>query len=147
MGQWGKKVPTALRGSKGRTNIYNQWLYSKLYINTCYDASHLNGRMNTVALTNLDRFQNKPILGQRGYGAGSSCLSVCLSVCDTFFTMFLSSDHHEISGVTIIDKSDDHAKGQGQRSKVKVTEVKTNFAPIWWFPDCNSSLNSPMAMK
>ena len=26
----------------------------------------------------------------------SVCPSVCLSVCDTFFTMFLSSYHHEI---------------------------------------------------
>ena len=40
-------------------------------------------------------------------------------------------------------------KSQGQRSKVKVTitEVKINFAPIWVSPDCNSSLNSQMAMK
>ena len=30
-------------------------------------------------------------------------------------------------------------------SKVIVTEVKTNFAPIWPFVDCNSSLNSQMA--
>ena len=28
----------------------------------------------------------------------------------------------------IIDKSDVHAKGHGQRSKVKVTEVKLNLA-------------------
>ena len=39
------------------------------------------------------------------------------------------------------------AKGQGQSLKVKVTEVKTNFAPIWAFPDRNSSLNLQMAMK
>ena len=32
-------------------------------------------------------------------------------------------------------------------SKVKVTEVKTIFAPIWTFPVCNSSLNSHMATK
>ena len=30
-----------------------------------------------------------------------------------------------------IDKNDAHAKGQGQVSKVKVTEVKANFVPIW----------------
>ena len=46
-----------------------------------------------------------------------------------------------------IDRSDVHAEGQGQKSKVKVTEVKTNFAPIWVFPENNSSLNSQMAMK
>ena len=49
--------------------------------------------------------------------------------------------------VITIDKSDVHAKGEGQRSKVKVTEVKTNFAPIWGFLDRNSSLNLQMATK
>ena len=53
--------------------------------------------------------------------------SVRLSVCDTFFTMF----HHRIimkfSGVITNDRSDVHAKGQGQRSKVKVTEVTTQL--------------------
>ena len=57
--------------------------------------------------------------------------SVCLSVRHTFFTMF----HHRIimksSGVTTNDKSDVHAKGQCQRSKVKVTEVKTQLSRFW----------------
>ena len=52
----------------------------------------------------------------------------------------------KFSGDIVIDKSD-HAKGQSQMSKVKVTEVKTNFAPIWAFPDCNLSLNLHMGMK
>ena len=34
----------------------------------------------------------------------------------------------KFSGVITNDKSDSHAKGQGQRSKVKVTEVKTPFS-------------------
>ena len=34
----------------------------------------------------------------------------------------------KFSGVIAIDKSDVHAKGQGQRSKVKDTEVKTQFS-------------------
>ena len=50
--------------------------------------------------------------------------SVRLSV-----TPFSLCSHHRIimkfSGVITNDKSDVHAKGQGQRSKVKVTEVKT----------------------
>ena len=53
--------------------------------------------------------------------------SISLSVCHTFFTMFLSSYHIKFSGVIAIDRSAVHAKGQGQRSKVKVTEVKTQF--------------------
>ena len=52
-------------------------------------------------------------------------LSVCPSVCHTFPIMFPSSYHHEITGVITNDKSHVHAKGQGQRSKVKVTEVNT----------------------
>ena len=128
---------------------------------------------------------------------GSVRLSVCLSV-----TPFWLCSHHPIimkfSGVITSDKSDVHAKGQGQKSKVKVTEVTTQlnrfrtvtpvWIHIWWwddaysmimlrrgalsffnvirqisrshgsknrliwprsgaFPDCNSSLNSPMATK
>ena len=74
----------------------------------------------------------------------SICLSVCLSV-----TPFSLCYHHRIvmkfSGVITIEKSDVHAKGQGQRSKVKVTEVKTQFSRfrtvtpvwicIWWWND------------
>ena len=48
--------------------------------------------------------------------------SVCLSV-----TPFSLGSHRRItmkfSGVITSDKSDIHAKGQGQRSRVKVTEV------------------------
>ena len=66
----------------------------------------------------------------------SVCPSVCLSV-----TPFWLCSHHPIimkfSGVITSDKSDVHAKGQGQRSKVKVTEVTTQLnrfltvTPVW----------------
>ena len=66
----------------------------------------------------------------------SVCLSVRLSV-----TPFSPCSHHRIimkfSGVITIVKSDVHAKGQGQRSKVKVTEVNTQLSrfrtltPVW----------------
>ena len=69
-------------------------------------------------------------------------LSVRLSV-----TPFWLCSHHPIimkfSGVITSDKSDVHAKGQGQRSKVKVTEVTTQlhrfrtvtlvWIHIWWW--------------
>ena len=35
----------------------------------------------------------------------------------------------KISETITIGKIDIRAKGQGQRSKIKVTEVKTNFTP------------------
>ena len=75
-------------------------------------------------------------------------LSVCPSVCYTFFTMFPSSYHHEIFRIIAKDKSDVHAKGQGQRPKVKVTEVKTQLSclrtvtpvwiHIWWRNDAQN---------
>ena len=66
----------------------------------------------------------------------SVCLSVRLSV-----TPFSPCSHHRIimkfSGIITMVKSDVHAKGQGQRSKVKVTEVNTQLSrfrtltPVW----------------
>ena len=53
-----------------------------------------------------------------------------------------------LSGVITNDRSDVHTEGQGQRSKVKVTEVKTPFSNfrtvtpvwirIWWWNDGQS---------
>ena len=70
----------------------------------------------------------------------SVCLSVCLSVRPSV-TPFSPCSHHRIiikfSGVITIVRSDVHAKGQGQRSKVKVTEVNTQLnrfrtlTPVW----------------
>ena len=130
--------------------------------------------------------------------------SVCPSVRPSVrlsVTPFWLCFHHRIimqfSGVITHDQRKVHAKGQGQRSKVKVTEVTTQLnrfrtvtpvcIHIWWwnyayslmllrrgallffkvirqisrshgskivefdldwaFPECNSSLNSPMATK
>ena len=73
--------------------------------------------------------------------------SVCLSVTP----FWLCSHHHIImkfSGVITSDRSDVHAKGQGQRSKVKVTEVTTQLyrfrtvtpvcIHVWWWNDAYS---------
>ena len=74
-------------------------------------------------------------------------LSVRLSV-----TPFWLCSHHRIimkfSGVITSDRSDVHAKGQGQRSKVKVTEDTTQlyrfrtvtpvWIHIWWWNDTYS---------
>ena len=64
---------------------------------------------------------------------------------------WLCSHHHIImkfSGVITSDRSDVHAKGQGQRSKVKVTEVTTQlycfrtvtpvWIHVWWWNDAYS---------
>ena len=86
----------------------------------------------------------------------SVCLSACLSVCRPSVrpsvTPFWLCSHHRIvmkfSGVITYDRSDVHAKGQGQRSKVKVTEVTTQlyrfrtvtqvWIHIWWWNDAYS---------
>ena len=49
----------------------------------------------------------------------------------TFLTMFLSFYHHEIFGNDYHWQNDVHAKGQGQRSKFKVTKVKNQFSRFW----------------
>ena len=78
----------------------------------------------------------------------SVCPSVCLSVRHTFW---LCSHHRiimKLSGVITSDRCDVHAKGRGQRSKVKVTEVTTQlnrfrtvtpvWIYIWWWNDAYS---------
>ena len=66
-------------------------------------------------------------------------LSVCLSVCPSVTPFWLCSHHciiMKFSWVITSDRSDVHAKDQGQRSKVKVTEVTTlnrfrTVTPVW----------------
>ena len=78
-------------------------------------------------------------------------LSVCLSVCPSVTHFWLCSHHRIImkfSGVITMDQGKVHAKGQGQRSKVKVTEVTTQlnrfrtltpvWIHIWWWNDTYS---------
>ena len=71
---------------------------------------------------------------------GSVHLSVRPSVCLSVTPFWLCSHHRIIIkflGVITNDTSDTHAKGHGQRSKVKVTEVKSQFSrfqtviPVW----------------
>ena len=81
----------------------------------------------------------------------SVCPSVRPSVCLSVTPFWLCSHHHiimKLSGVITNDQSKVHAKGQGQRSKVKVTEVTTQlnrfrtvtpvWIHIWWWNDAYS---------
>ena len=81
----------------------------------------------------------------------SVCLSVCLSVRLSVTPFWLCSHHRIImkfSGVITTDQGNVRAKGQGQRSKVKVTEVTTHLSRfrtvtpvwvhIWWRNDIYS---------
>ena len=81
----------------------------------------------------------------------SVCLSVRLSICPSITPFWLCSHHCIIlifSGVITTDQGKVHAKGQGQRSQVKVTEVTTQlnrfrtvtpvWIHIWWWNDTYS---------
>ena len=64
-------------------------------------------------------------------------ISVCPSVRHTFWQCSFHRFILQFSGVVTIDRCDVHAKGQGQRSKVKVMKVMTPFSrprtvtPVW----------------
>ena len=74
------------------------------------------------------------------------CPSVCLSHLFDYVPIIVSS--WNFWGVITNDQSKVHAKGQGQRSKVKVTEVTTQlncfrtvtpvWIHIWWWNDAYS---------
>ena len=79
------------------------------------------------------------------------CLSVRLSVCPSVTPFWLCCHHRIImkfSGVITNDQSKVHAKGQGQRSTVEVTEVTIQlncfrtvtqvWIHIWWWKDACS---------
>ena len=75
----------------------------------------------------------------------SVCLSVCPSVSPSVTPFWLCSHHNIIMKFITKDQGKVHAKGQGQRSKVKVTEVTTQlnrfrtvtpvWIHIWWWND------------
>ena len=78
-------------------------------------------------------------------------LSGRLSVCPSVTPFWLCSHHRIImkfSGIITRDQSKVHAKGQGQRSKVEVTDVTTQLnrfrtvTPVWihirWWHDTYS---------
>ena len=89
-------------------------------------------KLLTVSVYNF--FKLRPSSSMTGSVRTSVRLSVRLSVCRTLTPISLGSHHHIImkfSGVITMDKRDVHTKGQGQRSKVKVTEVKTQLSHFW----------------
>ena len=91
---------------------------------------------STIYIFSCDQAALQMVFSVRPSVRLSVCLSVRLSV-----TPFSPCSHHRIimkfSGVITMVKSDVHAKGQGQRSKVRVTEVNTQLSrfrtltPVW----------------
>ena len=107
--------------------------------------SNLNSPMATKCCTKLEvAYKRCPIVFSCDQAAiwlvQSVCPSVRPSVCLSVTPFSPCSNHRIImkfSGVITMVRSDVHAKGQGQRSKVKVTEVNTQLSrfrtltPIW----------------
>ena len=107
----------------------------------------MNGSVRLSVCPSVTPFLLRPSSSTNGIFRLSVCPSVCLSVTP----FWLCSHHHIImkfSGVITNDQSKAHAKGQGQRSKVKVTEVTTQlnrfrtvtpvWIHIWWSNDAYS---------
>ena len=85
------------------------------------------------------------------FSCDQAALWMVQSVCPSVTSFWLCSHQRIImkfSGVITNDKNEVHAKGQGQRSKVKVTEVTTQLnrfrtvTPVWihmwWWNDAYS---------
>ena len=85
------------------------------------------------------------------FSCDQAALQMIFSVCLSVTPFWLCSHHRiimEFSGVITNDQRKVHAKGQGQRSKVKVTEVTTQlnrfrtvtpvWIHIWWWNDAYS---------
>ena len=128
--------------------IQSYWFSNQSDINIVYNISVI-----TIIIT------TSIILANFGKYAISDCPFICLSVCPSVrpsvclsVTPFWLCSHHRIimkfSGVITTDQCNVHAKGQGQRSKVKVTEVTTQlyrfrtvtpvWIHIWWWNDAYS---------
>ena len=110
-----------------------KWYCKKiLYIMTCYIVFARRWRFHWTQCWNI-RFPSENCLGPIFSCENSSVhLSVRLSLHPSVMPFSQCSCYRIImkfSGFFTIDESDVHAKGQ--RSKVKVTKVKTNFAPIF----------------
>ena len=145
----GTKWYTKLETAKERCPIVFQGHRSNFKV-TRYKTSPILtqiGRFRTISRSQLSNPSDLPC---------SSCdqaalwmvRSVCLSVCLSFWLC----SHHRIimkfAGVITNDQGKVHAKGQGQRSKVKVTEVTTQlnsfwtvtpvWIHIWWWNDAYS---------
>ena len=100
--------------------------------------SSLNSPMASKCCTKLEvALKRCPIV----FSCDQAALQMVFSVCPSVTKPFWLCSHHRIimkfSGVITNDKSKVHAKGHGQRSKVKVTEVTTQLnrfqtvTPVW----------------
>ena len=118
------------------TKQLNEWYFLSVRLSVCLSVCH-------TFLAATKQLYKWYFLSVR--------LSVCPSVRLSVTPFWLCSHHRTImkfSGVITNDQRKVHAKGQGQRSKVKVTEVTTQlnrfrtvtpvWIHIWWWNDAYS---------
>ena len=123
---------------------HSTYIFSQLHINVLFEMVSQNYVLSTRKLKGIFLAATKQLY--KWYFP-----SVCPSVRPSVTPFWLCSHHRIImkfSGVITNDKSKVHAKGQGQRSKVKVTEVTTQLTRfrtvspvwilIWWWNDAYS---------
>ena len=119
----------------------------KLYGNLVFHITYIKCYFDICGIRRFI-FDDYNIIFSCDQAALQMVFSVCLSVCPSVrpsvcpsVTPFSPCSHHRIimiySGVITMVKSDVHAKGQGQRSTVKVKEVNTQLSrfrtltPVW----------------
>ena len=96
------------------------------YVRMCWYSNH----SQTLYIFSCDQAALWMVFSVRLSVCPSVRLSVRLSVCPSVTPFWLCSHHRIImkfSGVITLDQGKVHAKGQGLRSKVKVTEVTTQI--------------------
>ena len=143
-------VPYTFRWkSCGLIAMFSQSDYIRITNKVCFQTMHLCSPKQPAMINiqfygyfSCEQAALRTLLSVRP----SVCLSVCLSVTP-FSQRFSHCFIMKFPGVITTDKNDVHAKSQSHMSKVKVTDVKANFVPIWAFPNCNSSLNFQIATK
>ena len=117
-----------------RSSVKNSWQEP-----TPSNGSATEGILNPTCKTKQKKKDCRSI-----FSCDQAALQMVFSVCPSVrlsVTPFWLCSHHRIimkfSGVITNDQSKVHAKGQGQRSKVKVTEVTTRLnrfrtvTPVW----------------
>ena len=112
---------------------------------SCHNGINDFAHYRFIIFISCNQAALRTLLSVRPSVCSPACQSVCLSV-----TPFSLCPSHciivEFSRDITIDKSNVCAISQGQMSKVNVTEVKTNFGPIWAFPDYKWLRNGPQAL-
>ena len=104
--------------------------------------SSLNSPMAMKCCTNLETAKERCPIGFQGHPSDFKVTPYKASPILTQIGRFRTIGQSQLSNPSDLPCSRSYVKFQGHTA-LKIIE----FDPNWAFPDCNSSLNSPMAMK